>query len=73
MLGKFVVMFGILLSAAVLFQAGSFVAGQDDSMKQKSIQQMREIANAMKQCPTQRVVTKMNARFITLTLGHLRT
>jgi hypothetical protein len=46
-----------LTVAAFLCLMGRFAFGQEDRAKQKAIDQMRQIANAMKQCPEQETNT----------------
>jgi hypothetical protein len=46
-----------LLRLAVLFLVGSSIQGQDGPVKQKVVEQMRQIANSMKQCSPRRVNT----------------
>jgi len=47
------------LTFAAPFLAGSFSLGQDDSVRQEAIEQMRQIANAMKQCPERKTKVLM--------------
>jgi hypothetical protein len=44
---------GKRLTVAVICLLGSFAAGQDDPVKQTAIDQIRRVANAIKQCPEQ--------------------
>jgi hypothetical protein len=46
--------FAPLLIVAAFFSLGSFSAGQEDPAKQKAIDQLRQIANSIKQCPEQK-------------------
>jgi hypothetical protein len=53
-LKKALARFGKRLTIIALLLLGGFAAGQDDPAKQKAIEQMRKIANAVKQCPVQK-------------------
>jgi hypothetical protein len=44
-----------LAALAVPFFLFSFATGQDDPAKQKAIEQMRQVSNAIKQCPEEKV------------------
>jgi hypothetical protein len=54
MLKKAVADFGKRSTILALFLLGGLAAGQDDPVKQKAIEQMRQIANAIKQCPVKK-------------------
>jgi hypothetical protein len=56
MLKKAFPAFGKWAAIAALFLLGGIVAGQDDPAKRKAVDQMRQIANAIKQCPVQKTV-----------------
>ena len=45
---------------AALFLLSGFAAGQDDRAKQKAIDQMRQIADTIKQCPVQKTRVSAN-------------
>jgi hypothetical protein len=55
MVSKLPAVFGVCLVAAVFQLAGGSVAHQDDSAKRSAIEQMREIADAIKSCPEHRL------------------
>jgi len=46
--------FGKRSIVVTLFLLGGLAAGQDEPAKQKAIEQMRQIANIIKQCPVQK-------------------
>src|SRR5690242_7778631 len=54
MRGNSLAVFGKRSMVAALFLLGGLAAGQDEPAKQKAIEQMRQIANAVKQCPAQK-------------------
>lgn len=56
MLKKALPAFGKWAAIVALFLLGGLVAGQDDPAKQKAMDQMRQIANAIKQCPVQKTL-----------------
>jgi hypothetical protein len=56
-------------TVALVFLLGGLAAGQDDPAKQKAIEQMRQIANAIKQCPEQKSSYQDNCKVHNSYLG----
>jgi len=69
MLEKYLVDFGKRSTAAALLLLGSLATAQDNAVKQKAIEQMRQIAAAVKQCPAHKSSSQVDCKVHIYYLG----